>query len=40
MEDDESDDDPVVISSRPPAKKLKTSTNADTGIESIDLTDE
>ena len=40
VEDDDSDDEVTVISSRPPAKKLKTSTIASTDIESIDLTDD
>ncbi|KAI4742230.1 Cut8-domain-containing protein [Aureobasidium sp. EXF-12298] len=38
-EDGESDNDQIVISSRPPAKQLKISTDADTGIDTIDLTD-
>ncbi|KAI5199062.1 hypothetical protein E4T39_06405 [Aureobasidium subglaciale] len=40
VEDDESDDDLIVVSSRPPASKLKTSVNVDTGVETIDLTDD
>ncbi|KAH0364052.1 hypothetical protein KCU65_g6977, partial [Aureobasidium melanogenum] len=39
IEDDESDNDQIVISSRPPAKQLKVFTDADTGIDTIDLTD-
>ncbi|KAG9683846.1 hypothetical protein KCU95_g18026, partial [Aureobasidium melanogenum] len=39
IEDDEGDDDLVVLSPRPPAKQLKISTDADTGIDTIDLTD-
>ncbi|TIA38770.1 hypothetical protein D6C79_07788 [Aureobasidium pullulans] len=38
-EDDDSDDDLVMISSRRPVKSFKSSTNVDTGIETIDLTD-
>ncbi|KAG9551953.1 hypothetical protein KCU71_g14153, partial [Aureobasidium melanogenum] len=38
VEDDEGDDDLVVLSSHPPAKQLKISTDADTGIDTIDLT--
>ncbi|KAG9517388.1 hypothetical protein KCV07_g6166, partial [Aureobasidium melanogenum] len=38
-EDGESDNDQIVISSHPPAKQLKISTDADTGIDTIDLTD-
>lgn len=38
-EDDDSDDDLMIISSRRPAKSFKSSTNVDTGIETIDLTD-
>ncbi|THV75814.1 hypothetical protein D6D28_01572 [Aureobasidium pullulans] len=37
-EDDDSDDDLMIISSRRPAKSFKSSTNVDTGIETIDLT--
>ncbi|KAI5269935.1 hypothetical protein E4T47_06590 [Aureobasidium subglaciale] len=40
VDDDESDDELVVVSSRPPASKLKTSVNLDTGVETIDLTDD
>ncbi|TIA09081.1 hypothetical protein D6C80_08841 [Aureobasidium pullulans] len=39
-EDDDSDDDLMIISSRRPAKSFKSSTNVDTGIETIDLTDD
>ncbi|THX13241.1 hypothetical protein D6D13_03755 [Aureobasidium pullulans] len=37
-EDDDSDDDLMIISSRRHAKSFKSSTNVDTGIETIDLT--
>ncbi|KER00547.1 hypothetical protein AUEXF2481DRAFT_142753 [Aureobasidium subglaciale EXF-2481] len=40
VDDDESDDELVVVSSRPPASKVKTSVNVDTGVETIDLTDD
>ncbi|KAI4841068.1 hypothetical protein E4T44_07866 [Aureobasidium sp. EXF-8845] len=37
---DESDDELMVVSSRPPTRKLKLSTDVRTGKESIDLTDD
>ncbi|THZ02245.1 hypothetical protein D6C95_03971 [Aureobasidium pullulans] len=37
-EDDDSDDDLMIMSSRLHAKSFKSSTNVDTGIETIDLT--
>ncbi|OBW63611.1 MAG: Uncharacterized protein AUREO_063230 [Aureobasidium pullulans] len=37
-QDDDSDDDLMIISSRRHAKSFKSSTNVDTGIETIDLT--
>ncbi|KAG9525870.1 hypothetical protein KCU93_g5714, partial [Aureobasidium melanogenum] len=40
VEDDDSDDELVVISSRPPTRKLKISADANTGVETIDLTDD
>jgi hypothetical protein len=40
IEDDESDDGLMVVSSRPPTRKLKISTNATTGMKAIDLTDD
>ncbi|KAI5256730.1 hypothetical protein E4T42_01510 [Aureobasidium subglaciale] len=40
VDNDESDDELVVVSSRPPASKVKTSVNVDTGVETIDLTDD
>ncbi|KAH0194118.1 hypothetical protein KCU99_g5987, partial [Aureobasidium melanogenum] len=40
VEDDDSDDELVVVSSRPPAKKLKIFTDANTGVDTIDLTDD
>jgi hypothetical protein len=40
IEDDEGDDDLIVISSRPPTRKLKITADGSTGIEAVDLTDD
>ncbi|KAI4721052.1 hypothetical protein E4T48_02746 [Aureobasidium sp. EXF-10727] len=40
IEDDESDDELTVVSSRPSTRKLKISADASTGIETVDLTDD
>ncbi|KAG9591013.1 hypothetical protein KCU97_g7209, partial [Aureobasidium melanogenum] len=39
IEEDEDDDELTIIFSRPPPRKLKITADADTGIETIDLTD-
>ncbi|KAH0006758.1 hypothetical protein KCU78_g12140, partial [Aureobasidium melanogenum] len=40
VEDDDSVDELVVVSSRPPAKQLKIFKDANTGVDTIDLTDD
>ncbi|KAI4838070.1 hypothetical protein E4T44_08224 [Aureobasidium sp. EXF-8845] len=40
IEDDEGDDDLIIISSRPPTRKLKITADGSTGIEAVDLTDD